>query len=85
MTWDALLSIIRDEVDAEACQRIEARVRQELAGLVLYVPTRAKLTQEDVAREVRRAGGRVDLAAARLGVSKATCYRKLQPRHRIVR
>ena len=76
--WQAVCAILRAEAPDQA-ERIEARLLHELGGERVYLPRRAKLTRADVLHEVRRAAGRVDLAAARLKVSKATVYRKLQP------
>jgi len=77
MSWSALVEILRAEVDADTAQRIEARVRQELAALVIYVPTRPRLTREQAHAAVRRHRGNVDRAAAELQVDRSTIYRRL--------
>ena len=79
MTWDALLSIIQDEADAEVCARIEERIRQELSSITIYIPSRPAVSREDVREIVRLHHGNVDKAARALGISRATVYRKLRP------
>jgi transcriptional regulator of acetoin/glycerol metabolism len=85
MSWDALVQILRDETEAEVCARIEARVRQELAQLTIYVPSRRRVSREQAQAAVRKHRGNVIRASMELGVDRATIYRKIQPQQRIVR
>ena len=77
MSFELLLAIIANETDAETLERIEARVRQELGGLTIYLPRRAALTREQAHAAVRRHRGNVDRAAAELQVARSTIYRRL--------
>ena len=79
MSFSALIAIIETETDAEVCARIEARFRQELGGLSLYVPTRRRVSRKEILREVRATAGDVDRAAHRLNLHRSTVYRKLRP------
>ncbi len=74
MKWYELLTLISEEVGADAARRIEDRARLELGGTRLTVGIRRRITREDV---VAAAPGRVREAARRLHISPTTAYRRL--------
>jgi DNA invertase Pin-like site-specific DNA recombinase len=75
MSWADLISLIRDEVGAEAASRIEDRARFELGGLRITVLKRKLITREHIDAV---APGRPREAARKLDVSVATVYRTLR-------
>lgn len=82
MSWQLFVALVADEVGEESAERIQERARIALGGLRLMIPKRKTLTREQAMTEMRRSSGRVDLAAKRAGVSKATMYRRLRPEPR---
>ena len=81
MTWEAILSVIEDEVGATQARRIEERVKREFGGIRVRITTRARITREKIDAI---APGQPREAARKLGVSPSTIYRTLH-RSRLVR
>jgi transcriptional regulator of acetoin/glycerol metabolism len=75
--WQTFIDLVAAEAGPEAAGRIQERARVALGGLRLTIPKRAAITDEMLRAELRRAGGRVDQAAKRLRISRATLYRRL--------
>jgi len=81
MTWEAILSVIEDEVGATQARRIEERVKREFGGIRVRITKRARITRETIDAT---APGQPREAARKLGVSPSTIYRTLR-RSRLVR
>ena len=75
--WQAFITMLVAEVGQDAAGRIAERARQEIGGCRLVIPKRAEITDEQLQAALRKTGGRRDLAAKRLKVSRTTLYRLL--------
>lgn len=83
MSWPALIAILRSEA-GEGAAAIEARILNDLGGIRLSIPAknRTVVYPGDIRRELRACRGNVEEVATRLGVSRSTVYRAVQPAQR---
>ena len=83
--WDRFLALVEAEAGPELRARVELRARQELGGARITIPSRLRPPDADIHRALATVGYNVRRAAALLGVSPSSLYRRLglrePPRH----
>ena len=79
MSWTALLDLIAAELGAEVAERVRLRAEREFPSLRVTVPTvyPRPPTDAEIQRVLRECNWCVDLAAKKLGMHRATLYRRL--------
>ena len=77
MSWEDVTSIIRELVPDQAAA-IEAQITTALGGLRVSIPRRPTVTVGDAHEAVRLERGDVQKAARKLGVSRASIYRRIR-------
>ena len=79
MCWADLCKILRKTAPEQA-QAIESAILARMAGERLTIPRKRRHTPEEIDSALSAASHDVGKAAQRLGVNKATLYRKMQQR-----
>ena len=77
MSWEDVTAILRELVPGEAA-RIEAEITAALGGLRVSIPRRPSVTVAAAHEAVRLERGNVERAARKLGVSRASVYRRIR-------
>jgi transcriptional regulator of acetoin/glycerol metabolism len=77
VSWEDVTSIIRELVPDQAAA-IEAQITAALGGLRVSIPRRPAVTVADAHEAVRLQRGNVERAARKLGVSRASIYRRIR-------
>lgn len=75
MSWAEIVELIVEEAGDKISRRIEERIRREHGGLRVTISKRPIITMEMIEKV---APGKPSDAARKLGVSRATVYRRIQ-------
>lgn len=76
MTWAALCKIL-NETAPEQAESLQSAILDRLAGARVTIPRRRRPTPKEIDSALSAASHNVGKAAQRLGVSRATVYRRL--------
>ena len=81
--FDRLASLIERKLGGPTARRLLSTIRKELAGTRLVIPAkvdRQVITDRQLYNALAESAYNIEAAARRLGVSKATVYRRLTQR-----